>query len=198
VIEVPGRDVVSVRLDADGDPFCLTRVCVVTGIDQADRIQREEMVRHMVGALALWQADDEVLEPWSRYRLKLVTTLEVRDFPHDAAFNTTRTITQCAYFRTEGPPGLASYSVPIGHPQANAAAPAGPNDPPQFDRRCRPRFPRPARSRRCRGRSTAPTTSACSSTRTTWTRCTGSRAATSRSRYTTTTINRSAITSGVC
>lgn len=133
VIEVPGRDVVSVRLDVDGDPFCLTRVCVVVGIDQADRIQREEMVRHMVDELARWQADDEVLEPWSRYRLKLVTTLEVRDFPHDAAFNTTRTITQCAYFRTGGPPGLASYSVPIGHPQADAAAPAGPNDPPQFD-----------------------------------------------------------------
>jgi hypothetical protein len=133
VIEVPGRDVVSVRLDMDGDAFCLTRVCVVVGIDQADRIQREEMVRHMVDELARWQADDEVLEPWSRYRLKLVTTLEVRDFPHDAAFNRTRTITQCAYFRTEGPPGLASYSVPIGHPQADAAAPAGPNDPPQFD-----------------------------------------------------------------
>jgi hypothetical protein len=132
-IDVPGRDVVSVRLDADGGRFCLTRVCVVIGIDQADRIQREEMVRHMVDELARWQADDEVLEPWSRYRLKLVTTLEVRDFPHDAAFNTTRTITQCAYFRTEGPPGLASYSVPVGHPQANAGVPAGPNDAPQFD-----------------------------------------------------------------
>lgn len=132
VLEVPGRDVASVRLDADGVPFCLTRVCIVVGIDQADRIQREDMVRHMVDQLARWQADDEVLEPWSRYRLKLVTTVEVRDFPHDAAFNTTRTITQCGYFRTQGPPGLASYSVPVGHPQANAAAPAGPNDPPQF------------------------------------------------------------------
>jgi hypothetical protein len=133
VIAVPGRDVVSVQLDADGDAFCLTRACVVIGLDQADRIQREEMVRHIIDELARWQADDEVLEPWSRYRVKLVTTLEVRDFPHDASFNTTRTIAQCAYFRTEGPPGLASYSVPIGHPQANAAAPAGPSDPPPFD-----------------------------------------------------------------
>ena len=133
VIDVPGRDVVSVRLDADGEPFCLTGICVVIGLDQADRIQREEMLRHMVDELARWQGDDEVLEPWSRYRLKLVTAVEVRDFPHDAAFNTTRTITQCAYFRTEGPPGLAAYSVPIGHPQETAGAPAGTSDPPPFD-----------------------------------------------------------------
>ena len=134
LIDIPGRDLVSVRLDADGDPFCLTRVCIVVGLDQADRIEREEMVRHVVDELAHWHAeDDEVLEPWSRYRLRVVTAVEVRDFPYDAAFNTTHTITQCAYFRTEGPPGLATYSVPIGHPQANAAAPAGPNDPPPFD-----------------------------------------------------------------
>ena len=135
VITVPGREVVAVRLDADDEPFCLTGVCIVVGIDQADRIQREEMLRHMVDELARWQGDDEVLEPWSRYRLKLVTSVEVRDFPYDAAFNTPppRTITQCAYFRTEGPPGLATYSVPIGHPQANAGAPAETDDPPQFD-----------------------------------------------------------------
>ena len=40
---------------------------------------------------------------------------------------------QCAYFRTEGPPGLAAYSVPIGHPQETAGAPAGTSDPPPFD-----------------------------------------------------------------
>ena len=109
LIDVPGRDVVAVRLDADGNAFCVTRMCVVVGLDQADRIRREEMLRHIVDELVRWEADDEVLAPWSRYRLKIVTTLDVRDFPYDAAFNTTRTITQCAYFRTQGPPGLATY-----------------------------------------------------------------------------------------
>ncbi|HEU0138916.1 MAG TPA: hypothetical protein VFQ79_04365 [Bryobacteraceae bacterium] len=133
LIDVPGRDVVAVRLDADGGAFCVTRICVTVGLDQADRIQREEMLRHMMDELVRWEADDEVLAPWTRYRLKIVTTLDVRGFSYDAAFNSTRTITQCAYFRTEGPPGLTTYSVPIGHPQENAAAPAGASDPPQFD-----------------------------------------------------------------
>jgi hypothetical protein len=133
LIDIPGRDVVAVRLDADGGAFCVTRVCVVVGLDQADRIRREEMLRHIVDELVRWEAEDEVLAPWTRYRLKIVTSLEVQDFPHNAAFNTTRTITQCAYFRTEGPPGLAAYSVPLGHPQQNAGVPAGPGDPPQFD-----------------------------------------------------------------
>jgi hypothetical protein len=132
VIDVPGRDVVAVRVHGDGAAFCLLQVCVTVSVDRAEVIWREEMLRHIQEQLAIWEADGEVLDPYTSYRLKVATTVEVADFPHDAAFNGTRTLTYGAHFRTQGPPGLARYDVPVGHPQAGVPPPAGPQDPPGF------------------------------------------------------------------
>lgn len=95
---------------------CLVAICLVVGPDADEINRREEMVQHLIDEMARWSQEGEVLEPHTTYRLKVVTTLETREFPHDASFNTVREQTEFAYFRTEGPPGLTELSTPIGHP----------------------------------------------------------------------------------
>jgi hypothetical protein len=130
-IELDGRDLAAVSLS--GGAFCLERVCWTTGPSAADRTMREEMLRHIRSEVRRWQGEGELLAPHTQYRLKITTTVEVRDFAHDAAFNTTRRIVQAAHFRTQGPPGLAALSVPVGHPLEGAAPPADAQHPPAFD-----------------------------------------------------------------
>lgn len=133
MIEIPGRDVSNITMTASGKTFCLNRVCWVVGLSAADRLYREEMLRHIETETVCWDEEGFVLRPFTNYRLKVTTSVEVRDFPYNAAFNTTRELVQCAYFRTEGPPGLTTLSVPKGHPLDGAAAPDSPSDAPAFE-----------------------------------------------------------------
>jgi len=133
LIEIPGRELSEVELNANGGPFCIRRICWVEGLTAAEQNNRMEMLRHIASETARWHDEGFVLAPFTQYRLKITTTVEIKDFEYNPAFNSTRTITQCAYFRTEGPPGLVDLSIPKNHPAAGAAAPAGEQDPPKFD-----------------------------------------------------------------
>ncbi len=117
--------------EADG-PFCLVRVCAVFGPGEADRLGYGLQAQHVVDELARWQADDVVLPPYSTLRLKLVTSLGVQ-LPVGSGlpggFGGTRTITQVAYFRTEGPPGLAALAN-AGTAHVPGAGSGAPQDPP--------------------------------------------------------------------
>ena len=112
--------------------FCLGGTCIVVGLSDEERTEREEMQRGMIEGLAHWQADGEVLPPWSQLRLKLVTSLEVQTYDPLQNPNQTSTITQYAYFRTEGPPGVSQLTRPVNHPLPDQL-PTGATDPPAFD-----------------------------------------------------------------
>lgn len=133
MIEIPGREVSTITLSAGGKPFCLKGVCWVIGLSAAERLYREEMLKHIETETAHWHEEGFVLRPFTNYRLKVTTSVEVRNFPYDARFNTTHQLIQCAYFRTEGPPGLTTLSVPKGHPLDVTTAPNGPSDAPNFE-----------------------------------------------------------------
>jgi hypothetical protein len=124
VIDIPASGVRRVVVAADAAGFRLVRVCVTFGLDAAEQIAREELIQHIRAELDRWQTEGEVLQPWTKYRLNVTTTVEVVALPPiDPGFSGTRTITQSAYFQTAGPPGLAAYSTPANHP-SGAGAPA--------------------------------------------------------------------------
>jgi hypothetical protein len=113
VAELDGRNLASVRISGNGQPFCIRGFCVIVGLDKKEQIRREEMNQHLLEETAHWHDEGAVLAPYTQYRLRVVTTLETRDFSYDAGFNTVRQQTEFAYFQTDGPPGIAMLSAPI-------------------------------------------------------------------------------------
>lgn len=113
VAKLPGRELAAVRVSGEGLAFCLRGFCVVVGLSRTEQAWRETMAQHLIDETARWQAEGFVLEPHAAYRIRLVTTLETRDFPHDPAFNKIREQTEFAFFRTSGPPGIANLSRPL-------------------------------------------------------------------------------------
>lgn len=100
---------------------CITKVCVTVAPDEEEVQLHQQMTQHMVDELARWSQQGEVLEPNTKYRLKIVTSIEVKDWQYEntvlppaVKFNGTYTQTEYAYFCTEGPPGLAELSKPVG------------------------------------------------------------------------------------
>lgn len=117
VAEFDASDLVDVLVEGQGSPFCLSGFCVVVGLSPEVRLLREQLSQHVTEETARWQQSGFVLEPYASYRLRVVTTLETRDFAHDAGFNKVREQTEIGYFRTEGPPGVGALSVPINTPK---------------------------------------------------------------------------------
>ncbi len=130
---VPGSGAANfVVRGAEGGRFCLVRVCAIVGLSTEDQLAYGNLVNHVVDELARWQADDVVLPPYTTFRLKLVSSLGVQLPPGSelaAGFAGTRSLTQVAYFRTEGPPGLASLANP-GAARVPGAGSGVPQDPP--------------------------------------------------------------------
>ncbi len=113
VIDVVGGEMIDVHVHGPRG-FCIVQVCVTIGPDPAEVTLREEMLEHLREELARWSQTGAVLEPDTRYRLKVVTSVETTDAPIGDFEQT-----EFAYFRTEGPPGLATLSVPSGAPNPN-------------------------------------------------------------------------------
>jgi hypothetical protein len=110
VIVIPGPGLVRVVL---AGAVCLVRVCVNIGPDPELVELQEEMAQHLRDEMARWSQQGDVLEPHTDYRIKVVT--------HIAASGIATKdldVTEYAYFRTEGPPGLVSLSVPVGRDAA--------------------------------------------------------------------------------
>ena len=99
------------------DTVCIWGVCLLLGPDPADADRRAEMSRHLVDEMVHWYQQGEVLEPHTIYRLKVVTTLKAKGEGELSGYSPPELQqTEYAYFRTEGPPGLALLSIPNGHP----------------------------------------------------------------------------------
>jgi hypothetical protein len=106
-ITVSGASVSTVQLSSLGG-LCISKVCVTLSPSTADVQQQQDLTAHMVSELARWSQTGEVLEPDTTYRLKVVTKLD------EGIITNSFTQTEYAYFRTQGPPGLATLSRPIG------------------------------------------------------------------------------------
>jgi hypothetical protein len=122
-IHIEGQEIRRVVVGSqEGERLCLVQMCANIGPDPADVYAREEMRKHLVDELARWQGEGEILEPHSIYRIKVVTTVKaigedlLSDYVYDSNAIDDHNITEYAYFRTEGPPGLATLSTPDGHP----------------------------------------------------------------------------------
>jgi hypothetical protein len=131
-IDVPGRAVRSVTISAGRAGFCIVQVCVTIGLSAPSVIEQQEVLRHLIDEMAVWDTQGQILPPWSDLRLRITTTVEVDALsPLSSSFSGPRTLTQCAYFRTQGPPALARYSLPEGHPLPTTP-PAGGTSAPAF------------------------------------------------------------------
>ena len=116
VIEVAGQDLVGVRVWARNQ-VCILQVCAILGPDPAEVSLREEMAEHLAGETARWSQTGDVLEPHTNYRLKVVTGLRAESDRNLPGYpRPEQTLTEFAYFRTEGPPGLTRLSLPVGTP----------------------------------------------------------------------------------
>ena len=115
VIHHEGIVAVTVRRGA----FCVIRVCADFGPDPQDVLDRQEMLQHLQESMALWSQVGAVLEPNTIYRMKILTRAEAIGEGELAGWTNNLEQEEIAYFRTEGAPGLAALSVPVGHPNSD-------------------------------------------------------------------------------
>src|SRR5688572_22956582 len=71
------------------------------------------LVRHFRDEFVRWTQAGEVPEPHSNYRLTVVTTIKTGGDRELAGYSPDKTATEYAYFRTDGPPGVAMLSAPV-------------------------------------------------------------------------------------
>jgi hypothetical protein len=113
VVNLSGENLKRVVLNGEGE-LCLLKVCAVLGPDPREVAERKEMAKHLQSEVARWSQEGEVLEPFSTYRLQVVTRIEA--YGVDELAGQTKDLTETTHFdfRTEGPPGLTKLSVPAG------------------------------------------------------------------------------------
>jgi hypothetical protein len=105
------------------------------------------LVRHFEDEFARWSQTGEVLEPHTNYRLKVVTTMNVRGEGQLSRYTRNERAVEFAYFRTDGPPGVARLTPPIGSeavpsPQGSFVSPL--DDLSRYVRKTTPRVAAPA------------------------------------------------------
>jgi hypothetical protein len=112
-IEITGTDLTTAHVSGEG-PIHIEKVCVVLPPDPAEISRREEMQKHVVDELARWSQEDDVLEPDTTYRLKVITRVEAESDQTLNGYTQQGSVyrlkpdpvqTEYAYFRTEGPRG---------------------------------------------------------------------------------------------
>jgi hypothetical protein len=112
-VEVPSLRGVLVR---GRGHVCLVQVCVTFPPSGEDVAARQDMAERLADAMALWGDEGEVLNPYSDYRIKVVTRVEAVGEGELAGVSHTHDVTELAYFKTEGPPALTTLSTPVHHP----------------------------------------------------------------------------------
>jgi hypothetical protein len=85
------------------------------GSDPADAAAVIESIRlHNLSSNAWWSGKGNVLEPYTNYRLRIVTTADFTTA--QGVSNASYVLPQLAYFQTKGPPGLSSLTKPTEPP----------------------------------------------------------------------------------
>ncbi|MGA9773955.1 MAG: hypothetical protein WBV94_33295 [Blastocatellia bacterium] len=128
LIEVVGQNINLVLVQSSGE-ICLLQVCATLPPDPAEVDERDNMAQHLIDEMARWSEEGEVLEPDTTYRLKVITSVETTD-PKN------KQLTEYAYFRTGGPPGLTKLTP--GGPGASEELDSGLNDLDRYVRQTTP------------------------------------------------------------
>lgn len=108
----PGVDGGSIARVVVQGGVCILQVCLNLGPDPEQLADYEEMVQHLIDEMARWSQEGEVLEPNTQYRLTIVTGVSATAVELTGVEARELELTEFAYFRTQGPPGLAALSVP--------------------------------------------------------------------------------------
>lgn len=119
VVEVSGVNLTRVEVSSKGE-LCILKICALFGPDPKEVAHLQEMENHLKNEVARWQQEGEVLEPFSAYRLQIVTTINADGMGELLSGSKNLTQVEYAYFRTEGPPGLAKLSLPAGRDATEA------------------------------------------------------------------------------
>lgn len=86
------------------------------GSDPADAAALIESIRlHNLSSNACWSDKGNVLEPYTNYRLRIVTTADLTSTAQGVS-NRSYVLPQLAYFQTKGPPGLSNLTKPAEPP----------------------------------------------------------------------------------
>lgn len=120
-LEINGQNLVRVLVRGSSQ-LHLLRVCAIIAPSLADAARREEMAQNLRDEMVHWYKEDNVLEPYSIYRLGVTTSMRAEGegelqgytLPANSPPPQTFDQTHYAYFRTEGPPGLTHLSLPLG------------------------------------------------------------------------------------
>jgi hypothetical protein len=94
-------------VEFDQDQVGIVEVCV----GSPEVAELRALADNLKSATSHWAHEDNVLEPFTQYRLTIATEAHVIE---DAGATATHAQTSFAYFKTGGPPGLGSFTVPAG------------------------------------------------------------------------------------
>jgi len=114
VVRLSGSDLLGVVLKPTSRSVCISQICLTISPDPNRVAEREAMTLHLREEVTRWQQVGTVLRPHSQYRLKVVTSAEVKGEGELSSYENSFTQSEYAFFRTEGPPRLANLSLPVG------------------------------------------------------------------------------------
>ena len=113
-VRISGSELVGVLLISGTSSVCISQICLTFSPDPNRVAEREAMTLHLREEVTRWQQVGTVLRPHSQYRLKVITTAEVKGEGELSSYENSFTQSEYAFFRTEGPPVLANLSLPVG------------------------------------------------------------------------------------
>lgn len=107
VLTLKGDDLIGAEVS--GSQFCIARICARFGPTAEQSAEIAGMSDAMKNAVVRWSEHGATFRPNTQYRLAVTTSARPTDRPEIA-------VTEYGYFRTEGPPGLVTLTLPENHP----------------------------------------------------------------------------------
>lgn len=101
--------------------MCIWRICRIEGASQAEIDEAVEIATHNINELERWKNISPVLKPHTDYRLLVRSLIEATGVSPLSGSKTAEQV-EYGFFRTEGGPGLADLSIPLGVPDEEGVA----------------------------------------------------------------------------
>ncbi len=146
----PGFSTGVVRLPNDRYVVCsdkiLTMFATTLLIPEIIDVGGSVFAHHFEEEFVRWQEAGEVLEPHTKYRLKVTTAIHMKGEGQLDGYEDEKTVTEFAYFRTAGPPGVAQLTAPAGSqgvPASEGSYVSSLNDLSRYVRKTMPRVVEP-------------------------------------------------------
>ena len=102
--------------------LCLFEICYLSAAECEKEATSQEYRSRTQEMLAYWYDEGKILEPYTTYRLKITTRVNIRR--NEAEEPDTEKICEYVFFKTEGPPGFVELKgKDIPSPQGNGSIP---------------------------------------------------------------------------